>query len=336
MGTDIFKDNPELSKSEIEALAKKRLTETQEKIEVADEVYESEEKIKEKLALIEKFKNRKNSNLMPQEGFKNLPIDLLASAQIGISYPTGTSIQIRPASVKEIRHYSSIDENDFLSADDKMDYIIEQCARIYFGEKKMPHKEIYEIDKIYLILAIRELTFAEKENKLEMSVECPNCGHKESIEITKDRVVGNKLDEKLLKYYNSELGKFVFTTKTEGDIPLKLPNIGMTSYLKNYARLKSYSNKFFDESFLKMLLYLDVDYTKLTDKKINEINNELGNWSIPKLSIFYGLMETLETNILPMFNYNCPSCGFESKHPITFRDGYKSLFLITNVLDELV
>jgi hypothetical protein len=48
----------------------------------------------------------------------------------GIFYPTGSEITIRAASAAEIRHWSTIDEEDILSMDDALNKIMEKCAKI--------------------------------------------------------------------------------------------------------------------------------------------------------------------------------------------------------------
>jgi hypothetical protein len=45
-------------------------------------------------------------------GWKNLPVEILPSG--GIFYPEGTKLAIRSAEVKEIRHFSTIDDDDRL------------------------------------------------------------------------------------------------------------------------------------------------------------------------------------------------------------------------------
>ena len=51
----------------------------------------------------------------------------------GIFYPATTEITIRAASAAEIRHWSTIDEEDILSMDDALNKIMERCSKIRFG-----------------------------------------------------------------------------------------------------------------------------------------------------------------------------------------------------------
>ena len=66
--------------------------------------------------------------LASEIGWKNVPMESLPSQ--GMFYDIGTQVAIRAASVAEIRHWSTIDENDLLGIDDMLNFIIEKCCRI--------------------------------------------------------------------------------------------------------------------------------------------------------------------------------------------------------------
>jgi hypothetical protein len=61
-------------------------------------------------------------------GWKNIPVKILPSR--GDFYLSGFELAIRSASVAEVRHWSTIDENDMLSVDDQLNYILERCTRV--------------------------------------------------------------------------------------------------------------------------------------------------------------------------------------------------------------
>lgn len=269
----------------------------------------------------------------------------------GRFYPENTSIQIRAAKVNEIRHFSTVQENDYLSIDDHLNQILECCCKIYFpnqeqtkNNKNGTTKELLEIDRMFLILAIRDLTFIDAESQLTMQVECPNCGNQENVTISRFDFPKINFDEKIEKYYNSETRKFTFKFRKDEEsseieeLTLRLPTLGITSFVKDYARRKANSNGYIDEGFLKFLLYLDNDYTRLNDKRIKDLDIEMSKWSIRKMSLVTNIIEKLDESMKVSIMHTCSKCGEENEHPIVFQNGYKSLFLSPkpNILDELI
>jgi len=98
--------------------------------------------------------------------WKNIPIQNLPSG--GIFYPDDTEITVRAASVGEIRHWSTIDESDALDIDDMLNFILEKCLRIKTKDNAawLSWRDICDVDRMYLIFAIHEQTFPNKENIL--------------------------------------------------------------------------------------------------------------------------------------------------------------------------
>ena len=74
-------------------------------------------------------------------GWKNLPVNILPSK--GMFYPDGTRIAIRAAEVKEIRHFSTIDEDDRIDIEEKLGMVLDSCMRIDFpGEGVVSFKDL--------------------------------------------------------------------------------------------------------------------------------------------------------------------------------------------------
>ena len=116
------------------------------------------------LGKAEKFKTYDDEPLAMEIGWKNIPSENLPSQ--GLFYEAGTQIAIRAAAVAEIRHWSTIDDNDLLSIDEMLNFIIEKCCRIKVPGKPGTYKDLKEIDRFYLIFAIRDYTFKNGENKI--------------------------------------------------------------------------------------------------------------------------------------------------------------------------
>ena len=119
-------------------------------------------------------------------GHQRLNLSLLPSK--GRFYRDDFEIFIRAARVGEIRDFSTVDENNIRDVDDKLNGVIINCTKVMYGPQRGSYKDILEEDRIYVLLAIRELTFKEGEQKLLMPVtkkSCKNstCKSQESVEL---------------------------------------------------------------------------------------------------------------------------------------------------------
>jgi hypothetical protein len=136
----------------------------------------------------------------------------------GIFYAKDARFLIRAASVNEIKQFSTMNEEDPYSVDEALNQILKSCLTFREGSSMRSFKDLKEEDRIYVILAIRELTFVKGENKLSITSICKDCGHENHIDITKDSFEANEPSEKLMRYYNEETRRFDVQTKSETDL----------------------------------------------------------------------------------------------------------------------
>ena len=92
-------------------------------------------------------------------GYVKLKLQNLPSQ--GRFYRDDFEIHIRPASVREIRDFSTMDEESVKDVDDKLNNIIVSCTKIMYGNQRGSYKDILEEDRIYVLLEIKQLTFKE-------------------------------------------------------------------------------------------------------------------------------------------------------------------------------
>jgi hypothetical protein len=292
----------------------------------------AEEATIKSLGKAQKFTQQEESPLAGDIGWKNVPLANLPSQ--GLFYPEGTEVAIRAASVAEIRHWSTIDENDALGIDDMLNFVIEKCCRIRMSNRPANFKDLKEIDRFYLLFAIRDFTFKNGENRLYTSYQTEE-GTEERIEITKDAINYFKPDEKLMKFYNSERKCFVFQMKNGEIFDLHFPSLGVMAFIKTYAKAKAQRNQNFDKAFLKYSPFLLPEWKGLTDREYERALQESLTWSIQKISLMDKITTMLASSVNPEVVY-INDRGEEAAVPLSFRGGIKSVFLIPDILDELV
>ncbi|NDG87097.1 MAG: hypothetical protein EBY15_04025, partial [Gammaproteobacteria bacterium] len=140
---------------------------------------------------------------------------------------------IRSAEVKEIRHFSMIDEDDRLDIEEKLSYVLERCLRIDFpGEGVVSYRDLKQEDRFFLILAIRDLTFTRGENSILLKPkkkckETKECTIGEGIELRTGVLSSYELDDRIISYYNQETKGFTFDIKKINKrIEMFVPSIG--------------------------------------------------------------------------------------------------------------
>ena len=167
-----------------------------------------------------------------------------------------------------------------------------------------------------------------------MQMSCLNCGNVESIEITRDRLLFFTLDPKLEKYYNNYKKCLSIVTKTEGNIDIYIPTLGVTNFIKNITRAKAQQGKFIDRFILKFGPFLFPDWKQLTEATYKSAEDDTYGWSERKISIMDSIVDALSGSINANIVHNCGKCGGEVKQPLSFQGGFKALFLHTQILDD--
>jgi hypothetical protein len=280
---------------------------------------------------MDRFKQSEATDADLVLGYHSVNIANLPSA--GMFYPKGTEISIRSAKVAEIRHFSSIDENNVLDVDDKLNYILEQCVRVTNSKTRMSYKDICEEDRFYVILSIRDLTFPEPESNLTVE-HTDKKGAKHVVEIKKDNFTYFKVPETLDKYYDSDARTFLIETKSFGTIEMRPPSIGIMQRMTAYIKDRQEKNEKIDQSVLQIMPYLANEWRGFSDRDIFKFEVEMNGWSNKKYSLIYKLAEQMKVGIKPDMEVQI---GDEWEVvPIGFRDGIKSLFIVQDIAGELL
>ncbi|MDA4131704.1 MAG: hypothetical protein OK454_01065, partial [Thaumarchaeota archaeon] len=272
--------------------------------------------------------------------WKAFPLEGLPSS--GMFYPHSTTIDIRAADAGEVRHFSTIDENDPLDVDDKLNVIMDKCVRIKFPNKTSTWKDLKEEDRFCLIFAVREITFINGENKLYVPIKCgATCNgdrtFNEKVELRKENFEYYKIDPKLMRKYSEEQRCFIINNPKLGpEIRLYVPSLGVTNFIKNLMRDRIRKGDFYDETFLKLAPYFFSDWRMLNDTSYKRAEQDSFGWGNKRLSAILKLVDMIRFGVKTEMKKNCSKCGAEVAAPLTFPGGVKSLFLYTDDIDEIL
>jgi hypothetical protein len=258
------------------------------------------------------------------------PVNTLDLPTQGFFYPEGTEIAIRAAATAEIRHWSTLNEEDLSSLDDMLNYVLERCCTVKFpGNQLSSWKDIKEVDRFYILLAIRERTFVKGENMLQVKI-----SENKKIDVSKDMVDYITFDDRLMKYYDTEKRCIFLKFKSGKTVSVHLPSVGVTNWLKNYINRKSRSQEPFDQDFLNFAPFVIKDWRGLNDASYEKFVYEFQNWSNAEISMLTEIRKIFADTINPVIKYRDEQGG-ERIIPLNFQGGIKSLLLISDPFSEL-
>jgi len=270
-------------------------------------------------------------------GWHNIPVSQFPSA--GLFYPEGTKVSIRAATVKEIRQFSVVNDEDPYSIDDAMNHIMSTCINFNVPGKISNWKDALEEDRIHMVLAVKELTFAKGENRLEIPFECDDCGTPGKMEFCNNNLHPGKIKDDIMKYFDHEERIFKVQTKSSGVLELRPPTIGVmkviTEYIKENTQTEA-ARKRIDQGFVKCLPFMVGEWRGFKKEKIKEIQMEFMSWNATKFSTFFQVVDMIRVGVDANVHDTCTSCGAEVQAPIMFPGGIKSLFVVSDIAQELL
>jgi len=262
----------------------------------------------------------------------------------GSLYPADMVIEARPATVKEIRHWANINDEDQLDIHRHIVDIITSCVRVTSADdsKAYSPKDLYEFDQLALLLIINSLTFADiKDHTIAVKGKCskPSCGKVfDPLAVQPSNIVYKELDERFVKYIDQENGGFKIATKSYGEVVVKPATIGTALAVQEW--MKTFELSFIRDNMnmFQIVQMLCSDWRTANNKSLRLLQVEqYNNMDASKLALFTKIMESTTVAPEPYLEYTCPDCGERFRCPIQFEGGYRAMFLpVQNIDDELL
>ena len=254
----------------------------------------------------------------------------------GVFYPTGSTIQIRSAEVKEIQAYSMVDDNNYYDIVEKMNEMLASCIRIKYPDGRIgSYMDLRDPDRFYLIFAIRELTF-QQGNSLVTKANC-SCGLEVQIELKRENFKNFEMPEKLKKYYDPSYRCFTFET-ISGDIyHLAPPTIGLQKSFTDYIVKENAEKRKPNLSFLKIIPFVLYDRTTITQEGIKAKLEEFQNPNKMDNDSFQFLNSAVEKLSFGIENVSklC-SCGQEVHSDMIFPNGPSAVFIDDDAFEKYI
>ena len=208
-----------------------------------------------------------------------IELDPTAFPSQGLFYPDGARFFIRAATVSDIRHFSTVNENDPFAVAESFNSILKSSLHVrgLGGKVMFTYKDVLDEDRIHIIMAIREATFVHGENRLVVSCKCDSCQTENSIELRNEAFERTDVDPKIMKYYSEEERCFLIETKSLGTVRIAPPTVGVMSEVARSIRERQREGKEIDVSFIKMLPYIAGGWKGFNEAKIKALETEMAS-----------------------------------------------------------
>lgn len=284
---------------------------------------------------------RLEAEFASKHNFVPLKTDELPSK--GYFYPENTQILIKSANVQEVKHFSSINDDDFFDIQDKMSMLFNTCVKISNGGKPVNYRDLSEFDKIFTFFAVRERTFEidGRQSSITQKSPCQHCGEEIVTEIEKGNLGYYDIPDNIMKYYNDASRSFVMShNKFESDLEVFIPTIGTTEKIFQFIKESEMKKQrgesgYYDLTNLTIIMYITKDWREIDDegKYIKRKLKEIEKWSPGKYQVAVHITRKLKVGVDPTIEVHCPKCMKMSKMNIRFPD-WSSLFFDEDFIGE--
>lgn len=255
-------------------------------------------------------------------------------------YPSDWKFKCRAAFGAEVANFSTIDNEDPLSVHDGINDLLKNCLRIEDENGAVvSYRNLYEFDRLWFVLFIRDLTMMNPETRLNYESSCEHCGEKNTVTLAHDTLVELELSDIAKKSFSPEENAFIVRTKSFGDLKFQPSTIHRAELLREWMQDEMKQKKTPDKSFVKlywMLLNNENDKSKNAMKNAQAEFIALSNSNIKKVALYLKLASELQVGLSQEVKFTCEHCGREAHSDIRFPDGVSNLLLPSDISEELL
>lgn len=259
-------------------------------------------------------------------GWYEVPLESLPTK--GLFYPDESRLLIKPATVSIIRHFSTVDDTNPLELNDAFDYILENLVRFNVPGMPTSYKNLKDIDKLSVILHVRDATFKNGESKIVSDITC-SCGNTDAKSLGWSDFEFFSFNPELMKYYNpqNKIFQVNFNDPMQSDVGLTLPSIGMRNFVQRYVTNRIRQKRSYDKSFANIAPFIMDDWSNINEEVYENQLEESGEWTTYQFAAFVRIVDLVKKSTTSRIKHKCTSCGAEVTAPSSFRGGIKSLFI---------
>lgn len=284
--------------------------------------------------------NQQQSNQHAPTNVKTSALDYLNidvnDMPLGMFYPEGFSVSIRAAKVTEIQAFSVVNEKNLYDVTEKMNDMLKACVRVNLpGGKAGSYLDLKDGDRLYLIFAIRELTF-QKGTELYLGTKCPSCDEKINVEMRRANFRNNEMPEELVEYFDPVTKKFVFHMNNNQIISLGPPTIGLQKAFYDFIKKQVEDKDNPNISFLKIVPWTISDRNNITHEGCEKKLQEYKNIPMEQFMFLDMIINKMNFGIKELAKQCTCGSGQEVRTEFRFPVGASGLFTFSGSIGEFV
>ncbi len=252
-------------------------------------------------------------------------------------YPSDWEFWIKPASVQNIKSWSSIDDTKLDNIQKALNEILKSCLTIKCSNGNIPWSRINSWDRLWFLMKIREYTFNKGENSIEFDEDCSYCDNKLHYVLSADALVFDAPDmTEIGRHWNADTMTWTINPKeydVQGSptVTLYNPNLEKEEIILNYFIAKAQQGKDIDESFVKFLPWMLPRVSRdarVVERLIVEAEGKYKSWNMDMFNFMNEVLENIVIKPSENLIAICSKCGEEVESNIRFPDGQglKSIF----------
>ncbi len=183
---------------------------------------------------------------------------VVADLPMGQFYYPGTRIQFRDLNVKEIEHFSTLDETSLFDFKEKLNDVLENCILFNHSDGTPgDYTNVFDGDRLWLIYMIREKTF-QKGKVLTINVEYKEDDTTKSVDIELVRAnIDIYRDEDIMGWFSNEKKSLVFETDLRDEaFSITPPTIGLKRCFDLFLKYKIENAEKPNAEFFKICPFL--------------------------------------------------------------------------------
>jgi hypothetical protein len=253
-------------------------------------------------------------------------------------YPESWQFRVRPADVKAIKNWSSINEENLAVVNNVMNEIVKSCISIFDTETQMAVSwdKLNSWDRFWFVLKVREYTFVNGEQAMEFDEECDNCGSNIHFILRSENLFYEFPDAEVVDRHWNAGTRYWDIDPKDYDVDYKkvklfVPTLGKDTAILQWLYAQNEAGKSIDETFVKFLPYLLERAPKdssLLDRMIKDCQSEFKRWDTETFLFFDEVRRNITINPSEKLSMKCPNCGEEVRSTVRFPNGIKYLFAV--------
>lgn len=293
-----------------------------------------DEKMKTLIALGNQDQSDVNSPIEPTGGW--IDIDTSKFSYEGRLYKKSLRFQVKPVTVGTIKYFSTLDENNPLSVNDALTFVIEQHIRVLDGKRVLKSLDvIYEHDRFFFVMLVHSYSGAPTALSYDANCSHQKCNHPQDVSISPYNIKWSEISEKGDSYINPDEGMINIPTKNFGILKYRPLTLSESGELTEFMLESRRKGEDIEKLFLQVAPFIAHE-KKAGENAASVYQKYLKITSDPKyVALLMHIIELLNIAQLLEIEVDCKKCSRPFRSQISSVKGLRNIFLANDIADEL-